>query len=147
AADLFEGALEHGDRLVGSMERVELATEPEADLRSPPRLVDQRMCLPQVLSGRLAVYERLGRAELEQNIDPRVIDGWLGERATEIRDRVLRRPVGAGAARGLAEAIDDRGVRGGRNEQQMSGDPFRLHLRCREKACRAHMRVGSLTQG
>src|SRR5262249_16289000 len=133
AADLFEGELEHGDRLVSSMEVVELAPEQEADLRSPPRLVDQLICLPQVLRGRRAVDERLGGAELEQNIDSRVVGGWLGERATEICDRVLPRPAGAGTERGLAKALDDGGVRGRRNEQQMGGDPFRFRLGCNDQ--------------
>src|SRR5262249_28911605 len=105
------------------------------------------MCLPKVLHGRWAVYERLGGAELEQNIDSLVVGGWLGERATEIRDRVLRRPAGAGTARGLAEAVDDGGVRGGRNEQQMSGDPFRLRVCCSEQLRRTRVRVASLDQG
>src|SRR5262249_28618463 len=137
----------HGDRLVSSMEVVELAPEQEADLRSPPRLVDQLMCLPQVLRGRRPVYERLGGAELEQNIDSRVVGGWLGERATEIGVPALPRPAGAGTERGLAKAMGDGGVRGRRNEQQMGGDPFRFRLGCNEQACRVRVRVASLDQG
>jgi hypothetical protein len=59
--------------------------------------------------------QRLGGAELEQQIDPLVGVGWLGERSAEIRDRVFGCAAGTGAARGLAQVVDSNSVGARRN--------------------------------
>ena len=102
------------------------------------------MCLLQMRGGRLTVHERLGGAELEQQIDAPVVGGRLSQRPSEICDCRLGGAAGAGTASGPAQAVDDAGVAGRRDEQQMGSHLFGLSVRRREEPGRARVRIGSL---
>jgi hypothetical protein len=79
-----------------------------------------------MLDGCVAAHDRLGGAELEQQVGPLGGGRWLGERAAEIGDRALGSTARAGALGGVAQRPDDLCVRGGGSAEQVRGDPLRL---------------------
>jgi hypothetical protein len=60
-----------------------------------------------MLDGGVAVHERLGGAELEQQIGAFGRERRLGERAAKVSDRALGRAAGARAVGGVAQRRDD----------------------------------------
>jgi hypothetical protein len=62
---LLQCAPEDRVRLVRAEQEKELVAEEERGLGSPERILDQLVCLSQVLEGAFAAHERLGRGELD----------------------------------------------------------------------------------
>ena len=101
AAELVERVLENRDRLVEAMEVEELGSEQRGRFCPPFGIVDQPVRLSQVLSRGLAAQQRLGGAELEQQVRALRRDGRLGERPAEIRDCAVGSTARAGAPSGF----------------------------------------------
>jgi hypothetical protein len=114
--ELVECPAEHGVGLVEAVKVEELASEQDRGLGFSERVVDEPVCLREMLGGRLAVDECLGGAELEQQVDALGIGRRLRECATEIRDSALGGTAAGCVARRLPQRGDDLGIGRRRDE-------------------------------
>jgi hypothetical protein len=105
--------------------------------------------LTEVRGGRLTVDERLGKAELEQQVGALWPGKRLGVRAPQIGDRALGRPTTASAAGGIPQHGHDlvggvRGLQRRRNQQQVRGNALRVRSGLCEQARGPRVQARSL---
>ena len=145
AGELHQRLGVDGVRLLAAEEE-ELAAEQQRGLGSSDRVVDQCVCLPEMLDGGVAADDRLGGAELEQQVGALGRGRRLGERAAEVGDRALGSTARAGALGGVAQRPDDLCVRGRGSaaagarrpvpapRRRRRGDAPRVRARCLARA-------------